>query len=291
MLDLDTVTGGNGQVAHVSIRPRWLWLTVPLVALGCGASTAGIVVDSVYEGESANWAAQAVGQDLANLVAFSALALFAVLAARGSLRAYLLWLGVLAYGIYAYAIYAFAISFGPLFLAYVGVLGMSVFGLIGGTLWLEARRVRDRFGSGAPVTMVAWVLTVIAAGFGVLWLTEILPATIDGTLPTSLTEAGLRVNPVYVLDLSVLLPSLVVTGVLLRQGRSWGWVLAPVQLVALTLIALGIEFAMVVLAARDLAVAAQPVVMVAVIGTVQLIVLWRFLRSLERDDLAGARRS
>ena len=291
MLDLDTVTGGNGQVAHVSTRPRWLWLTVPLVALACGASTAGIVVDSVYEGESANWAAQAVGQDLANLVAFSALALFAVLAARGSLRAYLLWLGVLAYGIYAYAIYAFAISFGPLFLAYVGVLGMSVFGLIGGTLWLEPRRVRDRFGSGAPVTMVAWVLTVIAAGFGVLWLTEILPATIDGTLPTSLTEAGLRVNPVYVLDLSVLLPSLVVTGVLLRQGRSWGWVLAPVQLVALTLIALGIEFAMVVLAARDLAVAAQPVVMVAVIGTVQLIVLWRFLRSLERDDLAGARRS
>lgn len=290
MLDLDTVTGGNGQVAPVSTRPRWLWLTVPLVALACGASTAGIVMDSVYEGESANWAAQAVGQDLANLVAFSALALFAVLAARGSLRAYLLWLGVLAYGIYAYAIYAFAIGFGPLFLAYVGVLGMSVFGLIGGTLWLEPRRVRDRFGSGAPVTMVAWVLTVIAAGFGVLWLTEILPATIDGTLPTSLTEAGLRVNPVYVLDLSVLLPSLVVTGVLLRRGRSWGWVLAPVQLVALTLIALGIEFAMVVLAARDLAVAAQPVVMVAVIGTVQLIVLWRFLRSLERDDLAGARR-
>ncbi len=291
MLDLDTVTGGNGQVAPESTRPRWLWLTVPLVALACGASTAGIVVDSVYEGESANWAAQAVGQDLANLVAFSALALFAVLAARGSLRAYLLWLGVLAYGIYAYAIYAFAISFGPLFLAYVGVLGMSVFGLIGGTLWLEPRRVRDRFGSGAPVTMVAWVLTVIAAGFGVLWLTEILPATIDGTLPASLTEAGLRVNPVYVLDLSVLLPSLVVTGVLLRRGRSWGWVLAPVQLVALTLIALGIEFAMVVLAARDLAVAAQPVVMVAVIGTVQLIVLWRFLRSLERDDLVGARRS
>jgi hypothetical protein len=290
MLDLDTVTGGNGQVASASTRPRWLWLTVPLVALACGASTAGIVVDSVYEGESANWAAQAVGQDLANLVAFSALALFAVLAVRGSLRAYLLWLGVLAYGIYAYAIYAFAIGFGPLFLAYVGVLGMSVFGLIGGTLWLEPRRVRDRFGSGAPVTMVAWVLTVIAAGFGVLWLTEILPATIDGTLPTSLTEAGLRVNPVYVLDLSVLLPSLVVTGVLLRRGRSWGWVLAPVQLVALTLIALGIEFAMVVLGARDLAVAAQPVVMVAVIGTVQLIVLWRLLRSLERDDLAGARR-
>lgn len=290
MLDLGTVTHGNGQVAPASTRPRWLWLTVPLVVLAGGASIAGVLIDSVYEDESANWAAQAVGQDLTNLVAFSALAFFAVLAARGSLRAYLLWLGVLAYGIYAYAIYAFAIGFGPLFLAYVAVLGMSVFGLIGGMLWLDPRRVRGRFGASTPVRGTAWVLSAIAALFAALWLAEIVPATIDGTLPESLSEAGLRVNPVYVLDLAVLLPSLVMTGVFLLRGRPWGWVLAPVQLVALTLIALGIGSAMVVLAAREQAVAAPPVVIVGVIGTVQLVMLVRFLRRLEPDGLAGVAR-
>lgn len=287
MLDLDTHTRSNGRV-HAPPRPRWLWLTLPLVVLGGGASLAGIFIDRVYEDETANWAAQAVGQDLTNLVAFTALAVFATLAVRGSLRAYLLWLGGLAYGVYAFAIYAFSIGFGPLFLVYVCVLGLCVFGLVGGTLWLDPRLVRDRFAAGSPVRLTAWVLIGIAVLFGLLWLSEILPPTFDGTLPESLTEAGLRVNPVYVLDLAVMLPSLIVTGVFLLRGRSWGWVLAPVQLVALTLIALGIELAMVVLSARDLAVAAVPVVMVGLIGFTQLVVLKRFLGVVERDDLAGA---
>ena len=288
MLDLDTHARPNGQVADALDRPRWLWLTLPLVALAVGASLAGIFIDRVYEDESANWAAQAVGQDLTNLVAFSALALVAALAARGSLRAYLLWLGVLAYGVYTYTIYAFAIGFGPLFLVYVSVLGMCVFGLVGGMLWLDPRGVRDRFASGTPVRSTAWVMTGIAALFAALWLSEIVPPTFEGTFPDSLTEAGLRVNPVYVLDLAVFLPSLIVTGAFLMRGRPWGWVLAPVQLVALTLIALGIELAMMVLAARDLEVAAPPVVMVGVIGLTQLVVLWRFLGGIERDDLIGA---
>jgi hypothetical protein len=46
------------------------------------------------------------------------------------LRAYLGSIGVLAYSVYAYAIYVFDIHFGPLFIVYVAVFGLSIWALI-----------------------------------------------------------------------------------------------------------------------------------------------------------------
>lgn len=113
--------------APVSHRPRrpdsephrptaavWLWLSVPLAVLGFAGSVIGIVFEeAVYGQETPDWAAQAVGQDLTNLIAFPVLVLLALAALRGSLRAYLAWAGLLAYSFYTYAIYAFAVQFGP----------------------------------------------------------------------------------------------------------------------------------------------------------------------------------
>ena len=56
----------------------------------------------------------------------------AVRAYRGSLRSWLCWLGCLSFTVYNYAIYAFSIHFGALFLVWIGVLGLSLFALIGG---------------------------------------------------------------------------------------------------------------------------------------------------------------
>lgn len=89
--------------------PLWLWLSPPIALLGTTASVAGILVDSIYSKETENWAAPTVAQDITNLAAFPALVLLAVLAARGSLRAYLAWLGVLGFSVYSYTIYAFTI--------------------------------------------------------------------------------------------------------------------------------------------------------------------------------------
>ena len=41
-----------------------------------------------------------------------------------------------------------------------------------------------------------------------LWLSELIPASLSGEVPKSVTDAGLWVNPIHVLDLAVLLPGL-----------------------------------------------------------------------------------
>jgi len=269
-----------------------LWLSLPIAVLAIAGSAAGILVDSIYSKETANWAAQGVGQDITNLIAYPALLLLALAAGRGSLRAYLAWMGVLAYSVYAYAIYAFAVHFGPLFLVDVAVFGLSIYTLGGGLLSLDTARLKASFTSRTPVRSTSIVLVAIGALFYMLWLSEIIPATIDGTMPQSLRDSGLATNPVYVLDMAVLLPAALLTGVLLRNGRGWGYCLAPVLLVCFVVLAVGILCAMAVLAVRGEAAAWGPASAIGAMAVVQLVVLSYFLRAVGHNaDLRSVLRA
>ncbi|HKY51042.1 MAG TPA: hypothetical protein VJP45_07285 [Candidatus Limnocylindria bacterium] len=258
----------------------WLALAFPLAALALVASVAGIVTPAVYASETPNWAGQAVGQDIANVVAYAALVPLTLAAARGSLAALLGWAGIVAYGIYAYSIYAFSIHFGPLFLAYAAALGLSVYMLIGALGGLDAERVRASFRPDVPRWSTAGVLIGVGVLFALLWLSEIVPATVSGKVPASLETAGLVSNPVYVLDLALLLPATVIGGVLLLQGRAWGYVLAPILLTVLFLLSLGIVAGFGVLAVRGETAPVAVAVVIAAIAVAQLVILARFLRGL-----------
>lgn len=255
-------------------RGPWLAFSWPIAALGIAASATGLLWDRVYEDETENWAAQAVAQDAANIPAFLALAAFAALASRGSLAAYLAWLGVVAYAAYSYAIYAFAIHFGPLFLVYVAVLGLSTYALAGGAAELGAARVQAAAGPRAPIRPVAWLAIGLGAAFALLWLAETLRAAAAGTEPDALAETGLVTNPVHVLDLALFLPALILGGVLLARRRPLGYVLAPVTLFA----AFWLSIAIVAIAVHDgtWGLAAG----IAVVALAELAVVARFLASL-----------
>ena len=49
------------------VRPGWLWLSLPLTVMAVAGSLVGILVGGIYSKETANWAGQSVGQDIANL--------------------------------------------------------------------------------------------------------------------------------------------------------------------------------------------------------------------------------
>ena len=145
---------------------------------------------------------------------------------RGSQRAGLVWLGTLLYLVYAFVVYAVAVHFNYLFLVYVAALGLSAWAVI-----LHANRLRGadmQYPPGRPLKVAAGVIIGIGVLFAGLWLSELVPALISGKVPVSLTEAGLWVNPIHVIDLSVVLPGFIVAGVAALQRREHGlfW-LAP----------------------------------------------------------------
>lgn len=243
-----------------------------------------ILLDSAYAKETANWTAQAIATDIVNLgVAYPALFLLAFFASRGSLRAYLAWTGVLAYSVYSYSIYAFSIHFGPLFLIYVAVLGLSVYALVGGLVSLDPDRVKASFTSRAPVRSTSILLIALGTAFYLLWLSAVIPAMLDSTTPQELVETGLASNPMHVLDMAVFLPAMVLAGVLLVKGRSLGYVLAPTVLGAAILFSLGIVGLQPVLAARGETPVWGLAVGIGIITAVELLALLRFLGAIDRD--------
>ncbi len=200
------------------VRAPWLLLSVPAALLAIVGSIAGITVDSVYAQETENWAAQATGQDIANLVVFPAMLVAAALAWRGSLRAYLVWTGLLAASTYTYVIYAFDVHWGRLFLLDVAVLGLSAWSLMGGLVALDTEELKRRFQPSAPTRAAAVTLIAIAAVFLLLWLSIEVPAAVAGEPADELADVGLFTNPVHVLDLALFLPAALVAGGMLLGG-------------------------------------------------------------------------
>jgi len=121
---------------------------------------------------------------------------------------------------------------------------------------------------------------VLAGGFALLWLSQDVPAMIDGTASRELRDAGLLTNPVHVLDLALFLPASGLAGVLLRRGRDWGHTLAPVVLTAMAGISLGIVMLTVVNLARDLEASPVVAVVIGLVGCVQAVACWLLLRGM-----------
>jgi hypothetical protein len=216
----------------VSVSRTWIrlsWLVSALMAL---ASAAGVFTSSVYAKETASWAAQGAGQDLVNLlIACPALAVSGWYVGRRSARAFMVWLGVLIYVVYSYLMYAFFVHFGPIFPVYVAVLGLSSYALGGAVMHLRLDEFRQVWPPDFRRRSVSAFLVFIGVAFGSMWIAEIVRALVNGTTPEAVVESGLPVNPVHVLDLALLLPLALVTGVAHWKRRAFGLVFATPILV------------------------------------------------------------
>ncbi len=214
----------------------WLWLSIVAACLGAIGSVVGLLVPLIYAKLTAAFLPQAYAQDVGNLaIAAPAIIILAALSLRGSLRAYLLWLGVVIFTVYNYVIYAFSVPFGPLFFLWVAVLGLCIYSLIGGVASARHEAIRARFGSPGRVRTLGWVLIVACVLFALLWLSEDIPALIGGHTPASVAQTGLPTNPVHVLDLGFFLPAGILTGVMLLRGRPLGYTLVAALVVFMIL--------------------------------------------------------
>jgi hypothetical protein len=214
----------------------WLWLSIVTAILALVGNIISLTVKSIYAGLTPVFFPQAVAQDIANLLIVApAWLILAALALRGSLRAYLSWLGVLTFTVYNYVIYTFSIPFGPLFLLWVAVFGISLYTLIGGITAVHHNAVKSYFTNSRVIKVGAWFLIITAILFGFLWLSEDIPALLSGTRPQSLADMALPTNPVHILDLAFFLPGVLLIGVLLLKRKPLAYTLAPSAIIFLLL--------------------------------------------------------
>ena len=265
--------------ATVTIPRVWVALSVA-AAVATGISSAAGAFGSAYARETPSWAAQGVGQDLVNLfIVVPLLLATATLVVRGSLRALLVWLGLLLYVVYSYVLYSFDVHFNRLFLFYVAALGLAFYACVGAILTFDRTAIVGVFNREMPTRAMGVLLIVVGLAFAALWLSDIAPALRTGRAPAGVEAVALPVNPIHVLDLAFALPGLIVVGALVRRRHPIGMLLAVPCATFLIVMGLAILAMAWVMHARGVASGGLPLPIVVTIA-VAIPVTYRFLRSI-----------
>ncbi|WP_247730578.1 hypothetical protein [Halovivax limisalsi] len=265
--------------APVSVPRPYILATVAILVLTVIATTVGLFVPDFYR-DAPVLLPQVYGQDLLTLVvAVPALALSLFFAVRGSVRGYIVWLGVMGYLLYTYASYAFTTAFNELYLVYTTLLWLTLFSFVGGVARLDATALKRSIGAKSVRPYIGFHL-LLSLLIAFLWLSEILPATISGTTPPSIADAELPTSVIYSLDLGIIVPAFVLTAYWLWNRHPWGYVFTTILLVKIATLG-GAVLAMAAFMIRD--GASVPLAQIVIFGALTLISVFlmvRFLRSI-----------
>lgn len=290
------VTWGNAQdvVAWMDTRQRRLtlayWLSGVLAAMALVASAVGVFYPAVFR-DTAVTAGNARGTDLVIMaVAIPALVIAMALAARGSLRAQVVWLGALGYILYNAIFFAFAVAFNPLFLVYIAVLSLALWSLVALLMALDVAKLRAHFIEHLPICAIALYLIITTALFALTWLRDIIPALVSNTTPVSLHGTSMLTNPIQVVDFAAGFPLTVLAAVWLWQRKAWGYVLAGLFLVYGVIEAISVATDQFFGHLSDPTQSAMMTPVFAIIAVIAAIPLVLYLRCLRRDATASASR-
>ena len=258
-----------------------LLLSFPLAALLIVVSCIGLFTSDFYSAETLNWQAQSVGQDMIDLFFITpCLLITLVLAYRNNKAASMIWGGVVLYLTYTFVLYCFDVHFNRLFVLYCLCLGLSFYSLVY-FLLTNLSECKEAFENKPATRFIGIYFIIIAMLFYFLWLAEIIPATLQNTIPKSVSDAGLFTNGVQVIDLAVILPAIFITGIFLLRRISFGFILAPVILTFFVLMDITIGMLAVVMKIKGVETDLMLTVIMSVLALISLSLLIWYLKSIK----------
>ena len=151
-----------------------------------------------------------------------------LVANKQGIKSELVWLGLLNYFLYNYAFYLFGAVFNSMFLLYVSICFLSFFSMLGFFSNLEVGKINFDAKTTNWITAFLLLLSVM------LCLIEIPPCIqfiSNGKIPELNLKTGLHTNIVYALDLTFIVPCMVIASVLNFRKNIWGGVISVIMLV------------------------------------------------------------
>ncbi|MEK4040691.1 hypothetical protein [Paenibacillus odorifer] len=181
----------------------------------------------VYSHDSVSAAAQAKAQDGVTLfLAIPLLLSSLIMTIKGSIKGRMLLTGTLGYFLYTYASYSFLTMYNSLFLVYVLLFSLSFFAFILALFSFDKESIHTYFKNSLPSKGIGFSLMVIAFMILFLWLGKILNSLLGGIPPQGLEHYSTLV--IQVLDLAILVPLAIVTGIMVIRRQPFGYLLATV---------------------------------------------------------------
>ncbi len=181
----------------------------------------------LYAYDTVSSVAQMQANDLITLVlGLPLLVVSAWLANRGSLRGRLLESGTLGFVLYTYMSMAFATAFNALFLVYVILFSLSMYAFILSMLTYDLKTLPQQFSEKLPRKLIAGLMFFTALFLSFAWIGgRILPPLTQNTAPAL---DNLTTMVIQAMDLGMITPLAVVSGILLLRRSAWGYLLSSV---------------------------------------------------------------
>ena len=198
-------------------------LTLLIAVLAGIASSGGLIVPNLYRDNSfykTAWQAS----DAITLLLAPALVVSFLYYRRGSVRAQLVWLGLLLYMFYNYAFYLFGAAFNWFFPIYASLFTLSLYALLFGLREIIGTSVTKTHLSLMNRRLIATFLMLVAVPLGVVELSQFWRFIISGTTPEI-------PQLIMALDMTLVIPNSIFAAWLLLGKKIWAVVIASMMLV------------------------------------------------------------
>jgi hypothetical protein len=187
-----------------------------------------INASGLYYWDTVSSAAQMQANDLVTLVlGLPLLAVSYWLTLRGSLRGRLLLAGTLGFILYTYITMCFGAAYNRMFLVYVALFSMSLFAFVLVMMSFDIQTLPANFSGKLPRGWIAGLLFFAAAFLSAAWLGRIAATFAPGAVPALENSTSLFIQ---VMDLGIVVPTCILSGILLLRRRPWGYLLASVSM-------------------------------------------------------------
>ncbi len=201
----------------------------------------------LYYYDTLSTAAQAQGNDLITLVVGLPLLVISTwLAFHGSLRGRLLLTGTLGFFLYTYMSMSMLTAYNALFLVYVALFTLSLYAFILSMLSFDLADLPRHFSPRLPRGWIAGTLFAIGGFLFLAWMGRIVPPLLQNAAPALENTTTLVIQA---MDLALIAPLAILSGILLLRRSPWGYLLASVAVLkgltmALAVSAMGINIAL-----------------------------------------------
>lgn len=149
---------------------------------------------------------------------------------RGSLRGKILLTGTLLFFLYNFGSLALGAAYNNLLLIYITLTMATFLGGTGMLMSFDLQTFPKLFSERMPRSGVSNFFIISGIALFCIWLfLSIVPALLAGGVPAELASYTTVIT--FVLDMGIIAPMLVVTGILLRRREPLGYVLSSVLLV------------------------------------------------------------
>ncbi len=183
----------------------------------------------LYYYDTVSTVAQMQGNDLITLVVgLPLLAISTWLAFRNSLRGKLLLTGTLGFFFYTYMSMSVLAAYNALFLVYMALFGLSLYAFILSMLGFDLSDLPRHFSPDLPRGWVVGVLFAVGGFLALAWLGRVIPELLHPQVPAALENTTTRV--IQALDLTLIAPLAILSGILLLRRNAWGYLLASVAI-------------------------------------------------------------